>query len=155
MASTSQAAADLLLLGQMVNQAVGDAISGLLLVEVALRRKSWSMQQWAALYTDLPSRQLKIRVILEKQLLDASAVSKGRQIGMDRLSCPLAAQLQVTAAGAAMLGFNGLMVLLCSQGWTDGRQAAFLMSSMSVLHQWPSSIATQFCSTSGLPSDAS
>eukprot|EP00891_Asterochloris_glomerata_P002729 jgi/Astpho2/2729/fgenesh1_pm.00050_%23_7_t len=61
-AGSSPAAADLLLLGHMVNQAVGDAISGLLLVEVALRRKSWSMQQWAALYNDLPSRQLKVQV---------------------------------------------------------------------------------------------
>ena len=76
-ASTSLAAADLLLLSQMVNQAVGDAISGLLLVEVALRRKSWSMQQWAALYDDLPSRQLKVRVILWLQLLEASAASRG------------------------------------------------------------------------------
>ena len=80
-ASTSPAAADLLLLSQMINQAVGDAISGLLLVEAALRRKGWSMQQWAALYTDLPSRQLKVRVILGKQLVDASAVSKGWPIG--------------------------------------------------------------------------
>ena len=91
-ASTSQAAADLLLLGQMVNQAVGDAISGLLLVEVALRRKHWSIRQWAALYTDLPSRQLKDQVILKKQLLVASAMSMGWQTGMDQLSCPLAAQ---------------------------------------------------------------
>ena len=65
-AGSSPAAADLLLLGHMVNQAVGDAISGLLLVEVALRRKSWSMQQWAALYNDLPSRQLKVQVMLGK-----------------------------------------------------------------------------------------
>lgn len=43
----------------MVNQAVGDALSGVLLVEAALRRKGWGLDQWAALYTDLPSRQLK------------------------------------------------------------------------------------------------
>ena len=33
---------------QMVNQAVGDALSCLLFVEVALRRQQWSLQQWLA-----------------------------------------------------------------------------------------------------------
>jgi phosphoacetylglucosamine mutase len=46
----------------VVNQAVGDALSGILLVEAALRRKGWGLPQWAALYADLPSRQLKVRV---------------------------------------------------------------------------------------------
>ena len=50
----------LLALVDMVNQAVGDALSGVLLVEAALRRKKWGLPEWAALYTDLPSRQLKV-----------------------------------------------------------------------------------------------
>ena len=41
-------------------QAVGDAISGILLVEAALRRRSWGLADWAALYDDLPSRQLQV-----------------------------------------------------------------------------------------------
>jgi len=44
----------------MVNQAVGDAISGILLVELALRRQQWSLREWAALYKDLPSCMLKV-----------------------------------------------------------------------------------------------
>jgi phosphoacetylglucosamine mutase len=44
----------------VINQAVGDAISGILMVEAALRRKQWGLDEWAALYTDLPSRQLKV-----------------------------------------------------------------------------------------------
>ena len=43
-------------------QAVGDALSGLLLVEYALGRMGWSLQDWLDLYTDLPSRQLKVPV---------------------------------------------------------------------------------------------
>lgn len=43
-------------------QAVGDALSGLLMVEAALRRRQWALQQWAALYQDLPSRQTKVVV---------------------------------------------------------------------------------------------
>lgn len=55
------AARDLLALAAMVNQAVGDALSGLLLAEAALRRCGWGLAEWDALYADLPSRQLKAR----------------------------------------------------------------------------------------------
>jgi phosphoacetylglucosamine mutase len=49
----------LLALVDMVNQAVGDALSGLLLVEAALRRLGRTLADWEALYANLPSRQLK------------------------------------------------------------------------------------------------
>lgn len=62
LAGESRAAAELLALAVVINQAVGDALSGILLVEAALRRKGWGLDQWAALYTDLPSRQLKVKV---------------------------------------------------------------------------------------------
>ena len=57
---TQEAAKDLLALVDMINQAVGDALSGILLVEAALRRRKWGLDEWATLYTDLPSRQLKV-----------------------------------------------------------------------------------------------
>ena len=41
-------------------QAVGDALSGVLLVEAALRILGWTLSDWAATYADLPSRQLKV-----------------------------------------------------------------------------------------------
>ena len=44
----------------LVNQAVGDAISGILLVEAALRLRAWNLQDWAGLYQDLPSCMLKV-----------------------------------------------------------------------------------------------
>jgi hypothetical protein len=56
----SAAARELLALSEVINQAVGDAISGILLVEAALRRRQWGLAEWAALYTDLPSRQTKV-----------------------------------------------------------------------------------------------
>ena len=43
-------------------QAVGDALSGVLLVEAGLRRRQWGLGQWAGLYQDLPSRQTKVLV---------------------------------------------------------------------------------------------
>ena len=57
---SDEAAKHLLALVGMINQAVGDALSGILLVEAALRRRSWGLSDWAKLYTDLPSRQLKV-----------------------------------------------------------------------------------------------
>ncbi len=59
---TQEAAKELLALVDMINQAVGDALSGILLVEAALRRRKWGLNEWATLYTDLPSRQLKVTI---------------------------------------------------------------------------------------------
>ena len=60
--SESTAAAEILALDGVINAAVGDAVSGILLVEAALRRKKWSLEDWGKLYEDLPSRQMKVRV---------------------------------------------------------------------------------------------
>ena len=46
----------------MINQAVGDAMSGILMVEAMLRLEGMSMADWDALYADLPSRQVKVVV---------------------------------------------------------------------------------------------
>jgi len=50
----------LLAVSNLINQAVGDALSGLLLVEAILQYKGWSINNWSELYHDLPSRQLKV-----------------------------------------------------------------------------------------------
>mmetsp|Transcript_11392 Transcript_11392/g.23290 ORF Transcript_11392/g.23290 Transcript_11392/m.23290 type:complete len:638 (-) Transcript_11392:3385-5298(-) len=49
-------------LPSLVNQAVGDAISDLLLVDAVLFLKGWSIQDWDRLYDDMPSRQCKVKV---------------------------------------------------------------------------------------------
>ncbi|XP_023682381.1 phosphoacetylglucosamine mutase [Paramormyrops kingsleyae] len=46
----------------VTNQAVGDAISDMLLVEAVLAVQGLSLQQWDAMYTDLPNRQRKVKV---------------------------------------------------------------------------------------------
>ena len=43
-------------------QTVGDAISDLLAVELILASRDWNVETWNQQYTDLPSRQIKIRV---------------------------------------------------------------------------------------------
>ncbi|KAG4938729.1 hypothetical protein JHK86_044870 [Glycine max] len=55
-----KAALRLLALSKLINQAVGDALSGFLLVEVILQHMGWSINKWNELYHDLPSKQLKL-----------------------------------------------------------------------------------------------
>ena len=47
---------------QLINQAIGDALSDLLLVEAILANKGWGVKEWDDLYEDLPSRQTKLPV---------------------------------------------------------------------------------------------
>ncbi|KAM1024335.1 hypothetical protein ACFX13_038355 [Malus domestica] len=58
-----KAALRLLAVSELINQAVGDALSGVLLVEAILKHMGWSIQRWNELYQDLPSRQLKVKVM--------------------------------------------------------------------------------------------
>lgn len=47
---------------QLINQATGDAMSDLLLVEALLIQKNWSIADWDHMYQDLPSRQTKVTI---------------------------------------------------------------------------------------------
>ena len=51
------------LLPRLVNQAVGDALSDLFLVDAILFLRGWDLHDWNNLYQDLPSRQCKVRVV--------------------------------------------------------------------------------------------
>lgn len=55
-----KAALRLLAVSRLINQAVGDALSGLFLVEAILKHMGWTINKWNELYQDLPSRQLKV-----------------------------------------------------------------------------------------------
>ncbi|CAA7061421.1 unnamed protein product [Microthlaspi erraticum] len=57
-----KAVSRLVAVSNLINQAVGDALSGLLLVEVILQHMGWSVEKWNELYEDLPSRQIKVEV---------------------------------------------------------------------------------------------
>lgn len=59
---SSTPAALALALARASNQAVGDALSGLLLVDAALRHLKWDFDAWQRMYADLPSRQLAVKV---------------------------------------------------------------------------------------------
>ncbi|KAJ5736811.1 Phosphoacetylglucosamine mutase [Penicillium malachiteum] len=49
-------------LTDLINQAVGDALSDMLLVEVILAHKGWSPKEWLGTYTDLPSFLERVEV---------------------------------------------------------------------------------------------
>uniref|UniRef100_A0A8C6XDS6 Phosphoacetylglucosamine mutase n=1 Tax=Naja naja TaxID=35670 RepID=A0A8C6XDS6_NAJNA len=46
----------------LINQTVGDGFSDMLVIEAILVLKNLTIAQWDALYTDLPNRQLKVKV---------------------------------------------------------------------------------------------
>jgi phosphoacetylglucosamine mutase len=46
----------------LINQAVGDAISDMLLVEVILAHKNWTCENWLTTYSDLPNRLVRVEV---------------------------------------------------------------------------------------------
>ncbi|KAJ9051267.1 hypothetical protein DSO57_1006189 [Entomophthora muscae] len=46
----------------LINQTVGDALSDMLLVEVVLAHRGWSLEEWDAAYIDLPNRLAKVVV---------------------------------------------------------------------------------------------
>ncbi|KAL1978451.1 hypothetical protein VTN31DRAFT_1310 [Thermomyces dupontii] len=57
-----QALESLIGLTDLINQAVGDAISDMLLVEAILAHKGWTLKEWLGTYTDLPSRLVRVEV---------------------------------------------------------------------------------------------
>uniref|UniRef100_A0A673VZF1 Phosphoacetylglucosamine mutase n=1 Tax=Salmo trutta TaxID=8032 RepID=A0A673VZF1_SALTR len=55
----------------LINQTVGDAISDMLLIEAVLAIRGMTVQQWDAIYTDLPNRQLKVKVA-DRRVIDTT-----------------------------------------------------------------------------------
>jgi phosphoacetylglucosamine mutase len=48
--------------GDLINQTVGDALSDMLMVEVILAHKGWTLKDWAMTYVDLPNRLVRVEV---------------------------------------------------------------------------------------------
>ncbi|XP_071225340.1 phosphoacetylglucosamine mutase-like [Salvelinus alpinus] len=55
----------------LINQTVGDAISDMLLIEAVLAIRGMTVQQWDAIYTDLPNRQLQVKVA-DRRVIDTT-----------------------------------------------------------------------------------
>ncbi|KAK6908946.1 hypothetical protein I203_102952 [Kwoniella mangroviensis CBS 8507] len=59
---SANAIKNLLAFSQLINQAVGDALSDMLLVEAVLAHRGWGAPEWDAGYEDLPNRLVKVEV---------------------------------------------------------------------------------------------
>ncbi|XP_071089934.1 phosphoacetylglucosamine mutase-like [Haliotis cracherodii] len=70
------AAKRLSVLMDVINQTVGDAISDMLVVEAILFARGWSIEDWDKCYTDLPNRQLKVKVSDRTAITTADAERK-------------------------------------------------------------------------------
>lgn len=55
----------------LINQTVGDAISDMLVIEAVLALKGLAVHHWDAMYTDLPNRQLKVKVA-DRRVIDTA-----------------------------------------------------------------------------------
>ncbi|XP_075001499.1 phosphoacetylglucosamine mutase isoform X1 [Calonectris borealis] len=55
----------------LINQTVGDAVSDMLVIEAILALKGLTVQQWDAIYTDLPNRLLKVQVA-DRRVIDTT-----------------------------------------------------------------------------------
>ena len=60
--AAARALAQLRAFSELINQTVGDALSDMLLVLVVLAARHWGPRDWAATYTELPNRLLKVNV---------------------------------------------------------------------------------------------
>lgn len=84
------AAQRLLMLRDVINEAVGDAVSIMLAVEAVLRLLDWSCAEWLALYSDLPQRQIKV-VVADRSIFETTNAERtctkpdGLQVEIDRL----------------------------------------------------------------------
>ncbi|KAG8165317.1 hypothetical protein KVR01_005592 [Diaporthe batatas] len=75
--------------GDLINQTVGDAISDMLLVEVILAHKAWTLKDWAMTYTDLPNRLVRVEVG-DKDVFQTTDAER-------KLSAPAGAQDEIDA----------------------------------------------------------
>lgn len=52
----------------LVNQSVGDAMSDMMLVDAILFLRGWDLSTWSKLYSDMPSKQAKVKVADRKSM---------------------------------------------------------------------------------------
>jgi len=88
--SAGVAAKRFLQLRDVINEAVGDAISVILAVEAVLRSLDWSCAEWLAMYSDLPNRQVKV-VVSDRGIFETTDAERkcvkpeGLQAAIDEL----------------------------------------------------------------------
>ncbi len=98
-AAASAAAQQLAALAAACNPSVGDALSGLLLVEGVLSAKGWTLSEWDALYCDRPSRQRVVKVA-DRAALRTAPGNEQRCVAPAGLQGAIEAAVAAAGAGA-------------------------------------------------------
>jgi len=83
-------------LPSLINQAVGDALSDLLVVDAVLQLQGLDVESWNALYQDLPSRQGKV-LVKDRTMIQTNA-------NETKCEAPAALQAELEAAMAKVQG---------------------------------------------------
>lgn len=104
-AAGNDAGRTLLAASEMVNQAIGDAVSDILLVEVALAARGGGLAAWSAMYQDLPSRMTKVRVADRSLVLTADA--ERRCVAPDGLQARVDARVAAFAGARSFVRPSG------------------------------------------------
>lgn len=86
---------EILALAKLVNQTVGDAFSDMLAVEAVLYLLDWSIETWAAMYSDYPNRLMKVKIANRADIQVTNAertclAPAGLQDKLDALVAPVA-----------------------------------------------------------------
>ena len=74
----------------LINQAVGDAISDFLFAEIVLAHKSWTAENWRNTYIDLPNRLVRV-VVDDRSIFKTTDAER-------RIESPKTAQLDIDTA---------------------------------------------------------
>ncbi|KAJ8600646.1 hypothetical protein CTAYLR_006918 [Chrysophaeum taylorii] len=90
----------------LANQCVGDAIADALLVEAVLKLRNWSLEDWDAIYDDLPSRQLKQK-IPDRALLVPDEETESRLLHPETLQLAIDDLVSKTPRGRAFVRPSG------------------------------------------------
>ncbi|KAF2262481.1 Phosphoacetylglucosamine mutase [Lojkania enalia] len=89
----------------LINQAVGDALSDFLLVEVVLAHKSWGAQEWLSTYTDLPNRLLKV-IVADRKIFQTTDAER-KLVKPDGLQKSIDAEVQKVRQGRSFARASG------------------------------------------------
>ena len=89
----------------LINQAVGDALSDMLLVETVLAHKNWGPQEWLSTYNDLPNRLSKV-VVSDRKIFQTTDAER-RLVKPDGIQKEIDKEVQKVRQGRSFARASG------------------------------------------------
>ena len=94
-------------LTDLINQTVGDAISDMLLVEVVLAHKEWTVKEWLATYTDKPNHIRKLKVKDRNEFVCAPGTAEQRLAQPEQIQAQIDGIVSKYSGGRAFVRPSG------------------------------------------------